>query len=637
MLEMLLKELPSSVRNALNIRVNAEKDTIVATRIVQRWRKPSNPISNTVGSISDKIDFLITAPYADKLPLKVAELIRKNVPFAVLLPLSLLNDIERTGKTDIDESVRQKRLDMKLVIATSLGQGWLINHPECKVSNSAHSVFFTTCSSNEQLHSKGTEAFHKWTESTNGANISPKSLKGETDIDVLCLKSVQRLMKDGASRKKLSPRDIRAQNRAQGKDPSKVTIEPPMSNLEDPFKMVVAPPIQESLDSTCKRTEVHPMHVISTAISPDPLESWPDKQDVKDIKDLIRLTPDQMKKGYPSSLIIVRDDQSRDRILVPKCQRLRLVVKEHETMLHESGRRVHHELVRKYYWPNMANEIKIICKACKSCQASKVRRQHLSAAFELAAKEDLPLPRQAYGIDFYGHTHGEILVALDLCTREVSLWFLPDRKMEGVAKALLSGLIFQKGVPLIFVNDEAKEFVDGAVDSMNRYLGIKQITTGGHNPRSNANVERFMQHLTSCLTKCDDTQYRNLKIYIQAIAFAHNTAFNSAINCTPFEAGHGLRARTITEARASPRLQITAEEGTELQEPDNNKWESTIFYKVCKLAERLAEDAQRQSQWHKRMNAHNLNQAGKVISDKPLEQGSNQSRLCSRSTSQLLT
>ncbi len=47
-----------------------------------------------------------------------------------------------------------------------------------------------------------------------------------------------------------------------------------------------------------------------------------------------------------------------------------------------------------------------------------------------------------HGIDFYGHTHGDILVALDLCTREVSLWFLPNRKMEGVAKALLSGIIF---------------------------------------------------------------------------------------------------------------------------------------------------------------------------------------------------
>jgi hypothetical protein len=141
---------------------------------------------------------------------------------------------------------------------------------------------------------------------------------------------------------------------------------------------------------------------------------------------------------------------------------------------------------------------------------------------------------------------------------------------------------------------------------MNRYLAIKQITTGGHNPRSNANVERFMQHITSCLTKCDDTQYRNLEDYIQAMAFARNTAFNSAIICTPFEAGHGLRARTITKARASPRLQTTAEEGIGLQEPDH-KWESTTFHKDCKLAERLAEDAQRQSQWHKRMNAHNLN------------------------------
>ena len=72
------------------------------------------------------------------------------------------------------------------------------------------------------------------------------------------------------------------------------------------------------------------------------------------------------------------------------------------------------------------------------------------------------------------------MVTLDLFTREVSLWFLPDRKMEGEAKALLSGIIFQKGVPLLFVNDEAKEFVDGLVYSvMNRYVGIMQITTGG--------------------------------------------------------------------------------------------------------------------------------------------------------------
>jgi hypothetical protein len=126
---------------------------------------------------------------------------------------------------------------------------------------------------------------------------------------------VHALMKDGASRKKQSPRDLRAQKRSKR---TNMFDEMESINLEDPFKMGVAPPSQESLDSTCKRTEVHPMHVISTAISPDPLETWPEKQDVTDIKNKIRLTPDQIKKGYPSSLIIIRDDKSRDRILVPK-------------------------------------------------------------------------------------------------------------------------------------------------------------------------------------------------------------------------------------------------------------------------------------------------------------------------------
>jgi hypothetical protein len=137
------------------------------------------------------------------------ELIRKDIPFAVILPLSLLDEIERTGKTSIDEVVRQKRLDMKLVIVNSLGQGWLI----------------------------------KWTESTEGANITPKTLSDENDIDVLCLRAVDALMKDGTSRKKLSPRDLRAQERSKR---TNMFDEMESTNLEDPFKMVVAPPLQGS-------------------------------------------------------------------------------------------------------------------------------------------------------------------------------------------------------------------------------------------------------------------------------------------------------------------------------------------------------------------------------------------------------
>ncbi len=131
------------------------------TRIVQRWRTLDNPISNTIDD-SGGTDFLIAAPYADKLPLKVAEYIRKDVPFAILVPLFLLNEIDRTGKNEIDENVRDKRLRMKLVISTSLGQAWLINHPSCNLATSRHSVFFTESPDEDTLQRASSAIFCSW-------------------------------------------------------------------------------------------------------------------------------------------------------------------------------------------------------------------------------------------------------------------------------------------------------------------------------------------------------------------------------------------------------------------------------------------------------------------------------------------
>jgi hypothetical protein len=51
---------------------------------------------------------------------------------------------------------------------------------------------------------------------------------------------------------------------------------------------------------------------------------------------------------------------------------------------------------------------------------------------------------QHYGIDFYGIYKGEILVIVDLFTRETILTFLRNRTQENVARALLTNIIFPK-------------------------------------------------------------------------------------------------------------------------------------------------------------------------------------------------
>ena len=285
--------------------------------------------------------------------------------------------------------------------------------------------------------------------------LRPRTIQHSPAPRDLVVGAIDRLMTGGMSQENdsfalITPRDERAQKRAKRTLPVDQSVswdgtnaipshQSPISDNEIENDIV---PLDKEHEG-CQRTIKHPLHTIATGLPPLPIDEWPRLQDPRDIPPIMVRVPKQdIKRG-------------KQRILVPQSQRIPLTQTEHETMLHVKGTRVLHELSRSYFWPKMAEEIKRLCTACKVCQNAQIQRQNLSSVFRQAAEKDMPLPRQAYGIDFYDHEKGEILVAVDLCTREATLWFLPNRKQEHVARALMTGLILQKGVPLTFRNDEA--------------------------------------------------------------------------------------------------------------------------------------------------------------------------------------
>ena len=253
--------------------------------------------------------------------------------------------------------------------------------------------------------------------------------------------------------------------------------------------------------------------MISFASSPkpSPIKNWVGHQTEEIPKDGRLLEVNKKPIHLPPNLIMVMDDKRRKLINVPLSEQLPLTRQAHMTLIHQKGARVFHDLAQKYFWTNMEKDIIEICKTCKECLTNQVQRKRLTAEFIQATEDNMPMPRMAHGIGFYGHNDGEILVALDLCTREALLWFSPSRKQDLVAESLLSGLTFQKEVPFLFRNDEASEFVHGVVNAMGGYLGIGAITTGGHNPRSNSTVERFMQSLNGALRKCNKSEHKDIK------------------------------------------------------------------------------------------------------------------------------
>ena len=115
-LATLLRHLPDHVRNANIVRVHTNKDTAAAARIVQKWRIPTNPISQTQTTSATKSDFINSTPHADRGTLKIAQLLKENRAFACLHPTSLINEIpvENTGiNHDVAEKLRKTK---KLVL-----------------------------------------------------------------------------------------------------------------------------------------------------------------------------------------------------------------------------------------------------------------------------------------------------------------------------------------------------------------------------------------------------------------------------------------------------------------------------------------------------------------------------------------
>ncbi len=75
----------------------------------------------------------------------------------------------------------------------------------------------------------------------------------------------------------------------------------------------------------CQRTLTHPLHTVSTGPTPLPIDQWPPLQDPEDKPSkMMRVPREEMKKNLPHDLIVFRDANGRQRILVPKCQRIAL-------------------------------------------------------------------------------------------------------------------------------------------------------------------------------------------------------------------------------------------------------------------------------------------------------------------------
>jgi hypothetical protein len=425
----------------------------------------------------------------------------------------------------------------------------------------------------------------------------------------------------------MSPRTTRKSSRLNKATPN--TQANPKSVEPESPEVNVETESDNPLDPNVGPIKIDPATSTFNQFKIEPITSWIGKQlENQDIYPATLKTVIKPYDNYPDGLLAIPSTKGgQPRLIVPVTAQGNLIKQAHLDIHHQSHRKVQNILYPLYWWPRMDRDIERVCKACSHCQSGKMRRERIKSEFDALAPQSKAEPRQHYGMNFYGLAKGEILVIVDLFTRETILQWLPTRKQEQVALTILRRVIFERGVPLSIRSDSAPELMKGVVQRICSYLNIRQIVTGGHNPRDNAICERANQTQGNMIRKLTDKEYISLKnLALPAFQYAMNITPHSSIGCSPFETGHGLPAQSVAQALSAQQTLADGARGMDLDaddllEDEDKTFDTNELKSVMELAMRMAEIVRSTSEWHRRMTSNKLSQIGKSINYEALIPG----------------
>ena len=236
--------------------------------------------------------------------------------------------------------------------------------------------------------------------------------------------------------------------------------------------------------------------------------------------------------------------------IVPEALQRPLIEWEHHHMCHLSAGKLHNMLKKKFFFLNMYTMCKEVVKDCALCNLLKARMRHAHQHFRAKL---FCQPRTSYGADYYSvkqnkHGYNNILGIIDLSTGHLTLKAVKGRNAHNTAHTLLYEIIVRKGVPLRFHSDAAREFLSTAMGTLQTMLGMQKSDTLAHNPKSNAKIERVWQFVGRCLRSMPPNQYAQFHLYMAIIAHVWNCTPDVDTKISPFEAEHGMPARSIAES-----------------------------------------------------------------------------------------
>ncbi|GBG89025.1 hypothetical protein CBR_g48634 [Chara braunii] len=254
------------------------------------------------------------------------------------------------------------------------------------------------------------------------------------------------------------------------------------------------------------------------------------------------------------------------RLVVPSGETLRsLFLGEcHDATGHFGYKKTSANLVQRFWWPNMLDDVKKYVETCQVCQRDKPRTH---APLGLIKPLHIPAgPRQSISMDFMdtlatsknGKTH--IFVIVDRFTKYARLIAMPETaRIEHVIK--LDKWVRDFGLPKTIVSDRDVKFTSEMWKKAAEQMGNQLQMTSGNHPEANGQAEqmnRVVQHLLRHYIKPNQDDWDEK---LPLVVSLYNNVVHNTIGASPNQLHLGWKPRSALDFLL-PENRIAATHGT---------------------------------------------------------------------------
>ncbi len=259
------------------------------------------------------------------------------------------------------------------------------------------------------------------------------------------------------------------------------------------------------------------------------------------------MTEDQKRTfiNYASSFFLLddnlwkRDSGGEHKLVVPADRRYRLLQIAHNELGHKGVYSVRTHLLKRYWWPQLLDDVKWFVKTCHMCQIRQTDKWHIPPVVAYPA----PLFAKVYIDTFHlPKSNGFKYIVHARCSMSAYPEFkmLRHENAEGIACFIFEHIICRWGSLREIVTDNRPAFL-AALEMLGAQYDIHHITISAYNSQAQGVIERRHRGFRESLFKACGGVENKWSQVAHAVIWAERVTPLRTIRKSPYEVATGGR------------------------------------------------------------------------------------------------